>query len=122
MTTAVANRTMTALRLVLGAVVLQQACFFVFAAGSAKAFGRTGLPDALRLTLGWVEILAAILFLAPWTVALGACGLAVVFVVAAGVHVWHGDFNVGGLIVYLAAAVAVFAHRLSTGTEGRTRP
>ena len=120
MTTAIQHRSLTALRLVLGVVVLQQACLFVFSPGHAGEFTQTGLPSTLRMILGWTEIVAAILFLAPWTVAVGAGVLCAVFLAAAGVHVIHGDFNVGGLIVYLAAAAAVWVHRAPVRVERRS--
>jgi hypothetical protein len=111
MTTANLDRAVTVLRLALGVVVLQQSCFFVFTSGAAKAFARTGLPNGFRLLLGSAEIVAAVLFLVPWTVSFGAVALAAVFVVAASVHLLHGEFDIGGLVVYLAAVIAVLAHR-----------
>jgi hypothetical protein len=102
---------MTGLRLVLGLVVLWQSCVFVFSHRAASGFARTGLPDALRLVLGSCEILAAVLFLFPTTVIAGGVSLLVVFVFAAGIHLVHGEFDVGGLLVYMAAVTAVLAHR-----------
>jgi DoxX-like family len=99
------------LQFVLGVVVLAQSLLFLFGGESAKLFARHGLPNALRLGLGWAEVLAAVLFLAPPTVVLGACCLLVVFAGAMAIHVLHGQFEVGGLLVYAAAALTVLAHR-----------
>jgi hypothetical protein len=102
---------MTALRVVLGLVVLWRSCAFVFAPRSAEAFARTGLPDALRLTLGWCEIVAAVLFLIPRTLVAGAWSLVAIFLLAGAIHVLHGEYDVTGLAVWAVAALAVLAHR-----------
>ncbi len=102
---------MTALRVALGLLVLQRSCVFVFGEHAAKSFGRTGMPDALRLGLGWCEIVAAVLFLVPRTVTVGGHSLVGIFVFAAGLHVAHGEFDVGVLLVWTVAVLAVLAHR-----------
>ena len=98
-----------ALRFVLGAVVLVQALVFTFSAEEAAAFTRQGLPHGLRLALGWGEVVAAVLFLLPPTVVVGAYSLLVVFAGAILIHVLHGQFQVGGLVVYAAAVLVVLA-------------
>lgn len=95
------------LRVVLGIVVLAQSFAFLFVGDSAKLFARHGLPDVIRLTLGWCEVVAAILFLLPPTLVLGAWSLLVVFAVAIFLHLAHGQFEVGGLAVYSAAVLVV---------------
>jgi hypothetical protein len=105
------SRALTALRLVLGFVVLWQSCVFVFGSRSAAGFAHLGLPDMLRIILGSCEIVAAVLFLVPATVALGGFALLAVFVFAVGLHALHGDLDVGGLLIYAAAVIAVLAHR-----------
>jgi hypothetical protein len=105
------DRTMTALRLVLGAVILQLSCSFVFATRSAEAFRHAGFPNALRLALGWCEIAAAILFLIPKTMVAGGLALIGVFLFAIGLHVLHGEFDVGALLVWTVAVIAILAHR-----------
>jgi hypothetical protein len=59
------------------------------------------------LMLGIAEMAAAILFLIPRTMWFGGIGLMVVFAVAALFHVLHGDYNIGNLAVYAAAAFTV---------------
>ena len=97
------------LRLVLGIVVLAQSFAFLFGGDSAKFFARHGLPDAVRLILGWGEVVAAILFLVPPTLVMGAWSLLAVFAVAIFLHLAHGQFEVGGLVVYSAAVLVVLA-------------
>jgi uncharacterized membrane protein YphA (DoxX/SURF4 family) len=92
---------------VLGIVVLVQSFLFLYGGESARFFAQHGSPDAIRLVLGWGEIVAAILFLAPPTVVAGAWLLLVVFAGAILLHIAHGQFEVGGLVVYAAAVVLV---------------
>jgi putative oxidoreductase len=97
------------LRLVLGLVVLMQSFIFLFGGESARFFTRHGLPDAIRLILGWSEVVAAILFLLPRTLVVGAWFLLVVFAGATLLHITHSQFEVGGLLVYSAAVFVVLA-------------
>ncbi len=57
--------------------------------------------------LSGVEIVGAILFLIPRLSRIGAYLLLVVLGVAILFHVLHGDWEVGALVVYLAAIVVV---------------
>lgn len=97
------------LRLVLGTVVLAQSFVFLFGGESEMFFARHGLLDAVRLVLGWSEVLAAILFLLPPTLVVGAWFLLVVFAGAIFLHLAHGQFEVGGLLVYGAGVLVVLA-------------
>lgn len=99
------------LRIVLGLVVLIQTAPLLFGAGAIAAFARTGLPDAVRLFLGWSEIVAAILFIAPRTLIAGAWLLLAVFCLAVTLHIAHGDFNVSSLVVYVIAVIVILVHR-----------
>ena len=97
------------LRLVLGLVVLAQSFTFLLGGESAKFLARHGLPDAIRLILGSSEVVAAILFLLPPTLVVGSWFLLVVFAGAIFLHLVHGQFEVGGLLVYSAAVLVVLA-------------
>jgi uncharacterized membrane protein YphA (DoxX/SURF4 family) len=57
--------------------------------------------------LAGVEVLGAILFLVPSTSKIGSIVLLVVFCVAAIFHLLHGDWEIGALIVYIAAVIVV---------------
>lgn len=99
------------LRLALGVVVLERSCALVFALLGHGAPVPAGLPHGLLMALGSIEIVAALLFLAPPTLVVGAWALVAVFLSAAGLHVLHGEFDVGGLIVWTTAVLVVLAHR-----------
>jgi len=77
------------------------------------------LPNFIRLGLAWAEIAAAILFLVPRAAVVGGRFLIVVLGAAIVIHILHGWFDVGVLVVYAAAAWAVVAVK-SAATEQRT--
>jgi DoxX-like family len=70
-------------------------------------FARTHIPDIVRLILGWGEIVGALLLLIPRTAVRGGWFLAGIFALAIVVHLVHGTFDVGNLVIYTAAAWAV---------------
>ncbi len=115
MKTSFQDATMTLLRVVPGLVVLKDSAIFVFGAHSAEQFARTGMPGVVRPVLGWVEIIAAVLFLVPRTTVVGGWSLVAVFAAAMLLHVAHGDPNVGGLLVLTTAVLAVLGHRRTRG-------
>jgi len=69
------------------------------------------MPDVLRLVLGWGEIIGCILLLIPRTAVLGAWILVSIFVLAIVIHFLHGMYNVGNLVIYIAAAGAVVVEK-----------
>jgi len=107
------------LRWVLGLVILVESLHFAFSPGAAHAFAKTGLPNFIHLGLAWAEIAAAILFLIPRTTLFGGRFLIAVLGAAIVIHLLHGWFDVGGLVVYAAATWAVVAGK-SKATEQRT--
>jgi DoxX-like protein len=90
----------------LGLVILIEAVLFVMP-GARHDFARTHMPDIVRQALGWSEIVGAVLLLIPRTAVRGGWILIGVFVLAILVHVLHGIFGVGNLVIYIAAAWAV---------------
>jgi hypothetical protein len=102
----------------LGLVVLVQSALFAFSPAAAHSFAKTGLPGWVRPAVGVAEMLAALLFLVPRTVTVGGYSLIVIFGLAAVVHLLHGWYDVGGLVVYAAAALAVTAYRADRQTKG----
>lgn len=90
----------------LGIVILIEAALFVLPS-AAHQFARTHMPGFIRLLLGWGEIAGCILMLIPRTAVRGAWLLVAVFVFAILIHLLHGQYNVGNLVVYAAAALAV---------------
>ena len=115
MTESVTNRTcnaVTVLQWTLGIVVLIESALFV-SPRAGHSFVQTHMPQAVRLTLGWAEIVAAIFFLIPKTAVRAASFLIVLFMFAIAVHLLHGMLNVGALVVYAAAAWTVAAEKRS---------
>ena len=65
------------------------------------------IPHALIVAIAAVELLGAILFLIPPTVKTGGRLLLATFVVAAVVHILHGQADVGFLVIYGFAVLTV---------------
>jgi hypothetical protein len=105
--------TMTALRITLGLVLLERSCVMVSARLSAESSAHSSGPGHFLLALGLAEIVAAVLFLVPRTVAIGAYALLVVFLFAAAFHILHREYDIGALAIWTAAVLAVLAHRRS---------
>lgn len=115
-----ARGALAGLKWVLGIVILIEAGIFLLAPEARHEFGRTHLPQILRLLLGWGEMVAAILLLIPRTTVLGAWLLLIIFLVAILVHVVHGMPNVGALVIDSAAAWALaFGKERSISNERR---
>jgi hypothetical protein len=101
------SRAILVLRWMLGLVILIESARFAFSHSEALAFAKTGLPAFLRVALAWAEMVAAVLFLVPGLVKMGGRLLIAVLAVAIVIHVLHDWFEVGGLVVYIAAVWAV---------------
>jgi hypothetical protein len=97
---------LTVLRFALGIVILIEAVMFVLP-GAAHEFSRTHMPGFVRLILGFGEIAGSILLLIPATVVRGAWLLLAVFIMAILLHLLHGLYGIGNLVVYSAAAFAI---------------
>jgi hypothetical protein len=90
----------------LGLVILMEAVLFLMP-DAGHNFARTHMPGVVRQVLGWGEIIGSILLLIPRTAVRGAWFLAGVFALAIVIHLLHGIFNVGNLLIYTAAAWVV---------------
>ncbi len=97
---------LTVLQWTLGVVILIESVLFVMPS-AAHEFSRTHMPGFVRLVLGWGEIVGCILLLIPRTALRGAWLLVAVFIMAILIHLLHGFYNVGNLVIYTAAAFAV---------------
>lgn len=97
---------LTALQWSLGIVILIEAVRFVLP-GAAHEFARTHLPGMVRMILGFGEIAGAVLLLIPQTVVRGAWLLLAVLVMGILIHLLHGWYGVGNLVVFAAAAFAI---------------
>jgi uncharacterized membrane protein YphA (DoxX/SURF4 family) len=97
----------TGLQWSLGLVLIYECSRLLFASGSAHALERAHLPHVLVLAIAAVELLGAILFLVPPTMRAGGRFLLGVFLVAAVVHILHGQPDVGYLIIYGMAVLTI---------------
>ena len=97
---------LTVLQWSLGVVVLIEAVLFVLP-GAAHDFARTHMPGLVRMFVGFGEIAGSILLLIPQTAVRGAWLLLAVFVMAILIHLLHGLYGVGNLVIYAAAAFAI---------------
>ena len=94
------------LRWTVGLVVLWESYQFASSAAAQRHPLPLGLPQWAAPALGGAEILAAILFLVPKLDRIGGYSLLAIFAVAVGLHVLHGQFEIGPLFVYGAAVWA----------------
>lgn len=85
-----------------------------FAISGSHLAQRLNLPSWTAPVLGGVEVVAAVLFLIPGVRRIGGYSLLVIFAIAALLHILHGQFEIGGLIVYGAAALVCLPPREST--------
>jgi Na+-driven multidrug efflux pump len=99
-----------ALRWAVGLVVLLESLKLAFGEQAIQHFARTGMPPWLRPVLAWPEIVAAVLFLLPWTRVAGGYVLLVVFAFAGALHLLHGQFDIGVLVVYATAVLVSMAY------------
>ena len=97
---------LTVLQWSLGVVILIEAVMFVLPS-AAHDFARTHMPGLVRMVVGFGEIAGSILLLIPQTAVRGAWLLLAVFVMAILIHLLHGLYGVGNLVIYAAAAFAI---------------
>jgi uncharacterized membrane protein YphA (DoxX/SURF4 family) len=90
----------------LAIVIFIEAVLFVLPS-AAHDFTRTHMPGFIRLLLGWGEIAGCILLVIPKTTIRGAWLLFAVFIFAILIHLLHGQYNVGNVVIYGAAALAI---------------
>jgi len=109
-----AHSALLVLRWTIGLVILAEALSFAVSPSSAHGFAKTGLPDFIRLALAWSEIGAAILFLIPRVMVAGGWLLIGVLAFAIVLHLLHGWWNVGPLVVYAVGTWAVMVGRAQT--------
>jgi hypothetical protein len=79
----------------------------LFSVHAAHAFAGAHLPQWFRIAIASVELVGAVLFLLPPTLVVGGRILLATFVVAAIVHILHGQPDVGYLIIYAMAVLTI---------------
>jgi uncharacterized membrane protein YphA (DoxX/SURF4 family) len=92
-----------------GVIVAVESALFALSSSTARHLAHIGLPTWIGPALGGIELVAALLFLLPAASRVGGLVLLVIFTVAIVLHFFHGEYNVGALIVYAAAVWAVLA-------------
>ena len=97
----------TGLQWSLGLVLIYECSRLLFFSEASHSLEKTHLPHVLVLAIASMELLGAILFLIPPTVRAGGRLLLGVFLVAAGVHILHGEPDVGYLIIYGMAVLTI---------------
>ncbi|MGB8063204.1 MAG: hypothetical protein WCF26_15015 [Candidatus Sulfotelmatobacter sp.] len=97
---------LTVLQWSLGVVVLIEAILFVMP-GAAHDFARTHMPAMVRMIVGFGEIAGSVLLLIPQAAVRGTWLLLAVFVMAILIHLLHGLYGVGNLVIYATAAFAI---------------
>jgi uncharacterized membrane protein YphA (DoxX/SURF4 family) len=105
------------LRWAVGLVLLLESFRFVFSTAAPHFLAKAGLPSWIRPVLGGAEIIAALLFLVPFTALIGGYLLLVILALAALLHILHGQYDIEGLIVYAAAVLVCLAHTPARSTE-----
>jgi uncharacterized membrane protein YphA (DoxX/SURF4 family) len=90
-----------------GIVLIVESSRFAFGTGATKIIAHMGLPHWVKPVMGMSEIVAAVLFLIPPAMLVGAWGLEIIFALAAVVHILHGQYDVGWLVIYAMAVLVV---------------
>jgi hypothetical protein len=92
-----------------GLVVLWESYRFATSAAPVHHLQRMGLPGGIAPVLAAVEIAAAVVFLVPKLRRIGGYALLAVSAIAAVLHILHGQFDIGPLVVYSAAVLVCMA-------------
>jgi DoxX-like family len=104
------------LRWVLGLVILLESVHFALAPAAAREVANIGLPRWIPLGLGGTEAVAALLFLVPAVRVIGGYALLFILAMAVAVHLLHGQYDVGSLVVYgMATCVCMSYQKDSRG-------
>jgi hypothetical protein len=98
----------TGLQYSLGLVLIHECSRLVFSPATAQ---KAHLPRPLLMAIGLVELLGAIVFLIPPAVVAGGRVLLATFVVAAVIHILHGQPDIGYLVIYAMAVLVVISER-----------
>ena len=94
-----------------------ESALFAFSSSTARHLSHIGLPTWIGLAIGVIELLAALLFLVPASKRVGGYGLLVIFAVAIMLHLMHGEYNVGPLVIYAVAVWAVLAEARNSASR-----
>jgi len=102
----------TILQWVVGLQCLYGSAMLAFGPAEINSFQHhIGLPAWVRLSVAFVEIAAALIFLFPRTAIAGGAMLLFTFFVVAVIHILHGQPNVSFLVLLGAAVWTVMTYR-----------
>lgn len=90
-----------------GVVLFPEAVFLAFSKTEIHFAGHPGIHHSILVALAWSEMLACVVFFIPRAMKTGATLLIIKLALAVLVHVLHGNFQIGGLLVYAAATSVV---------------
>ena len=93
------------LRWSVGLAVLWESYRFAVSPTAVRHLQAMGLPTWIAPALGGLELVAAIVFLIPRLRRAGGYALLAIFAIAALIHILHGQFEIGSLVVYGAAVL-----------------
>jgi DoxX-like family len=110
-------RAVLGLQWIVGLVLMVESLRLAFEPSAARHFAQAGMPLWMRPALAWTELAAAILFLVPFTTMLGGYLLLVIFFLAALLHILHGEFDIGVLLVCAVAVLVSMAHQRPANPE-----
>jgi len=97
------------LRWTVGVILLLESAAFLFGSHAGHAFAKTHLPLWIRPALGGVEIVASAMFLVPPVEVVGGYSLLAILCLAVLLHVLHGWYDVGSLLISAAAVLVCTA-------------
>src|SRR5713226_6454154 len=100
MKTHVNKTALLALQWSLGVVLFIEAALLAFSKTEIHFAGHSAIHPLIRIALASSEMLACVLFLVPRTMKRGAVLLVVLLILAALVHVLHGNFQIGELFIF----------------------
>jgi hypothetical protein len=108
------RRSFVAFHLILGAVVLVESLMTVW---YASGLGHSPHPNPILAVLAGAEAVAALLFILPAALRIGAASLLLIFIFALAFHGLHGELQLT-LLVYAAGVMLVTAHGSAFGKGG----
>lgn len=122
MKTHVSKAALLTLQWSLGVLLFLEADVLAFSSAEINFSGQPGVHHWIRLALAWSEMLGCLVFLLPYTMKYGAALLLIVLTLASLVHILHGDFQIGTLLIFAAAVVVVASQKPSALDSTHDRP
>lgn len=98
------------LRWTLGVVLFIEAALLAFSPAEIHLPRHAGVPQWIHRVIAVAEMLACVLLITPLTVRFGAKLLIAVILVATLIHILHGSFQIGPLLIYASAVWVILTH------------